>query len=173
MSSVPAHWSPLVLPLSIQGFISALRQNWRISVPASWPGRWSTERIADALALAIIGAVAIIAAFTFRDYGLGWDDYVHAEYGGLLLNLYSSGFTDQRALSFVNLYAYGGGFDLLSALAAKVLPFDLFETRRLMGAVIGIIGISLTWRLGRRIGGPLGSDCGRPPGDVPALLRQH
>jgi len=105
--------------------------------------------------LAIIGAVAIIAAFTFRDYGLGWDDYVHAEYGGLLLNLYSSGFTDQRALSFVNLYAYGGGFDLLSALAAKVLPFDLFETRRLMGAVIGIIGISLTWRLGRRIGGPL------------------
>jgi len=105
--------------------------------------------------LAIIAAVAVIAAFTFRDYGLGWDDYVHAEYGGLLLNLYSSGFTDQRALSFVNLYAYGGGFDLLSALAAKVLPFDLFETRRLMGAVIGIIGISLTWRLGRRIGGPL------------------
>jgi Dolichyl-phosphate-mannose-protein mannosyltransferase len=105
--------------------------------------------------LAIIGAVAVIAAFTFRDYGLGWDDYVHAEYGGLLLNLYSSGFTDHRALSFVNLYAYGGGFDLLSALAAKVLPFDLFETRRLMGAVIGIIGISLTWRLGRRIGGPL------------------
>jgi 4-amino-4-deoxy-L-arabinose transferase-like glycosyltransferase len=105
--------------------------------------------------LAIIGAVAIIAALTFRDYGLGWDDYVHAEYGGLLLNLYSSGFTDQRALSFVNLYAYGGGFDLLSALAAKVLPFGLFETRRLMGAAVGLIGIALTWRLGRRIGGPL------------------
>jgi 4-amino-4-deoxy-L-arabinose transferase-like glycosyltransferase len=115
----------------------------------------STERVADGLALAIIGAVAIIAALTFRDYGLGWDDYVHAEYGGLLLNLYSSGFTDQRALSFVNLYAYGGGFDLLSALAAKVLPFDLFETRRLMGALVGVIGIAVTWRLGRRVGGPL------------------
>ncbi len=124
-------------------------------MPASWPGGWSTERAADGLALAIIGAVAIVAAFTFRDYGLGWDDYVHAEYGGLLLNLYSSGFTDHRALSFVNLYAYGGGFDLLSALAAKVLPFDLFETRRLMGAVVGLIGIFLTWRLGRRVGGPL------------------
>ena len=113
------------------------------------------ERIADGLALAIIVAVAIIAAFTFRDYGLGWDDYTHAEYGGLLLNLYSSGFTDQRALSFVNLYAYGGGFDLLSALVAKVLPFDLFETRRLVGAVVGLTGIIITWRLGRRIGGPL------------------
>src|SRR5579871_2277518 len=134
---------------------SALRQNWRISVLPYWPERLSPERIADGLALAVIGAVAIIAALTFRDYGLGWDDYVHAEYGGLLLNLYSSGFTDQRALSFVNLYAYGGGFDLLSTLAAKVLPFDLWETRRLIGAMIGIVGLILTWRLGRRLGGPL------------------
>lgn len=122
---------------------------------AYWPAERSTERVTDGLALAIIVAVAIISAFTFRDYGLGWDDYAHAEYGGLLLNLYSSGFTDQRALSFVNLYAYGGGFDLLSALVAKVLPFDLFETRRLVGAAVGIVGIFITWRLGRRIGGPL------------------
>jgi hypothetical protein len=124
-------------------------------MPGCWLEGRSPERLADALALAIISAVAIIAAVTFRDYGLGWDDYVHAEYGGLLLKLYSSGFTDQRALSFVNLYAYGGGFDLTSALAAKVLPFDLFETRRLVGAVIGVVGLVLTWRLGRRIGGPL------------------
>jgi Dolichyl-phosphate-mannose-protein mannosyltransferase len=115
----------------------------------------STARIADGLALAVMVATAIIAALTFRDYGLGWDDYTHAEYGGLLLNLYASGFTDQRALSFVNLYAYGGGFDLLSALTAQVLPFDLFETRRLVGAVIGLVGLFITWRLGRRVGGPL------------------
>jgi len=152
---VPAQWSPLFCRPLLKDLFSELLQNWRTSKPAYWPEGRSTERVADGLALAIIAAVAVIAAFTFRDYGLGWDDYVHAEYGGLLLNLYSSGFTDQRALSFVNLYAYGGGFDLLSALAAKVLPFDLFETRRLIGAVIGIIGISLTWRLGRRIGGPL------------------
>ena len=43
-----------------------------------------------------------------------------------------------RALSFVNLYAYGGGFDMVAALVAKVLPFDLFETRRLVGAAVGI-----------------------------------
>jgi 4-amino-4-deoxy-L-arabinose transferase-like glycosyltransferase len=122
---------------------------------SSRPGGRSAERFADGLALSILGVVAIIAALTFRDYGLGWDDYTHAEYGGLLLNLFSSGFSDQRALSFVNLYAYGGGFDMLSALAAKVLPFDLFETRRLVGAVIGLIGIFITWRLARRVGGPL------------------
>jgi hypothetical protein len=121
----------------------------------SWPEGRSAERVADALALCIIAAVAGIAALTFRDYGLGWDDYTHAEYGGLLLNLYASGFSDQRALSFVNLYAYGGGFDMLSALAAKILPFDLFETRRLVGAVLGVVGLVITWRLARRVGGPL------------------
>ena len=79
----------------------------------------------------MLAALALIAALTFRDYGLGWDDYTHAQYGDLLLSLYASGFRDTRALSFVNLYLYGGGFDMAAALLAKVLPFDLFETRRL------------------------------------------
>jgi hypothetical protein len=114
-----------------------------------------TARIADLLACAVIGILAVIAALTFRDYGLGWDDYTHAEYGGLLVKLYASGFTDRRALSFVNLYAYGGGFDVIATLAGKVLPFGLFETRRLVGAIIGLIGLAITWRLARRVGGPL------------------
>ena len=65
----------------------------------------------------------------------------------------------QRALSFVNLYMYGGGFDMAAALADKVLPFGLFETRRLIGAVVGIIGLLATWRLGRRLGGPIAGLC--------------
>ena len=109
----------------------------------------------DRLALAILAVLAFVATLTFRDYGLGWDDYTHAQYGDLLLSLYSSGFHDTRALSFVNLYLYGGGFDMAAAMIAKVLPFDLFETRRLIGAVVGIAGIAVTWRIGRRIGGPL------------------
>ena len=102
----------------------------------------------------MLAAVAVVALFTFRDYGLGWDDYTHAQYGDLLLSLYGSGFRDVRAFSFVNLYMYGGGFDMAAALAAKVLPFDLFETRRLVGAAVGIVGLLATWRLGRRLGGP-------------------
>jgi hypothetical protein len=102
----------------------------------------------------VLAIVAVIAAPTFRDFGLGWDDYTHSQYGDLLLKLYASGFADQRALSFVNLYKYGGGFDMAAALVAKVLPFNLFETRRLVGAGIGIIGLIATWRIGRRLGGP-------------------
>jgi hypothetical protein len=108
----------------------------------------------DALAIMVLVLTAAVAALTFRDYGLGWDDYTHSQYGNLLVSLYSSGFADKRALSFVNLYMYGGGFDILATLAAKVLPFGLFETRRLVGAVIGVIGLFITWRLGRRLGGP-------------------
>jgi len=103
----------------------------------------------------VLAIVALIAALTFRDYGLGWDDYTHSQYGELLLQLYGSGFTDDRALTFVNLYKYGGGFDMAAALAAKVLPFGLFETRRLVGAAIGIVGLIATWRIGRRLGGPV------------------
>jgi hypothetical protein len=109
----------------------------------------------DRLAVAVLLVAAAVALATFRDYGLGWDDYTHSEYGGLLLAFYGSGFTDQRALSFVNLYYYGGGFDMLAALAAKALPFPLFETRRLVGALLGLIGLVATWRTARRIGGPL------------------
>jgi hypothetical protein len=113
-------------------------------------GRW-----ADRLSWVVLTILAVFAALTFRDYGLGWDDFTHAQYGDLLLSLYSSGFHDIRALSFVNLYLYGGGFDMAAALLAKVLPFDLFETRRLVGAAIGIAGITVTWRIARRVGGPV------------------
>jgi hypothetical protein len=109
----------------------------------------------DVCAIGVLVLTGVIAAATFRDFGLGWDDYTHSEYGDLLVSLYSSGFTDKRALSFVNLYMYGGGFDLLAALAAKILPFGLFETRRLVGAAVGIVGLFVTWRLGRRLDGPL------------------
>jgi hypothetical protein len=114
----------------------------------------TTSRVFDQAAIAVLCVVGVVALLTFRDYGLSWDDYAHSEYGALLLELYASGLRDQRALSWVNLYYYGGGFDLLAALAGKVLPFTLFETRRLMGAAVGILGLFVVWRIGRRIGGP-------------------
>lgn len=116
---------------------------------------WGSGRLLDTAAIAVMAAIAVIALWTFGDYGLGWDDFTHAQYGQLLLDYYGSGFTDQRALSFVNLFMYGGGFDMAAGLIEKHLPFDPFETRRLLGAFVGIIGLCLTWRLARRLGGPL------------------
>jgi hypothetical protein len=112
-------------------------------------------RFWDALAVALLVLAGAVALLTFRDYGLSWDDYTHSQYGDLLLRFYTSGLRDRQALSWVNLYYYGGGFDLLAAAAAKVLPLSLFETRRLMGAAVGLTGLFVTWHAGRRIAGPL------------------
>lgn len=109
--------------------------------------------VADQLALLVLAIVAAVAAASFDDYGLGWDDFTHAQYGELLLALYGSGFTDTRALSFVNLFMYGGGFDMAAALLAKLSPLSLFEARRFTGAALGIAGLFAAWRLGRRVGG--------------------
>ena len=119
------------------------------------PSRRSVEKTCDDLSIIILAIVALIASLTFRDYGLGWDDYTHAQYADLLLQMYGSGFKNTDALSFANLYMYGGGFDMAAALLHKVIPLDLFETRRLVGAIVGVIGLAVTWRVGRRVGGPL------------------
>jgi hypothetical protein len=126
-----------------------------ISSIVETPARRSIAQTCDDIALLLLAAIGIVASLTFKRYGLGWDDYTHAEYAELLLQLYKSGFGDKSALSFVNLYMYGGGFDMAAALLHKILPLDLFETRRLVGAFVGVIGIALTWRLGRRVGGPV------------------
>src|SRR5947199_5501551 len=105
------------------------------------PARRSLERTCDDLAILVLGVVALVASLTFRDYGLGWDDYTHAEYADLLLRMYGSGFKDTAALSFANLYMYGGGFDMAAALLHKVIPLELFATRRLVGAIVGVIGL--------------------------------
>ncbi len=119
------------------------------------PARRSVAQNCDDLALLALAVVGLVAALTFHDYGLGWDDYTHAEYADLLLRMYGSGFKDTGALSFANLYMYGGGFDMVAALLHKVIPLELFETRRLVGAIVGVIGLAVTWRLARRIGGPV------------------
>jgi hypothetical protein len=119
------------------------------------PERRSIEQLCDDLAWIALGIVVIVAGLTFQDYGLGWDDYTHAEYADLLLKMYGSGFRDTSALSFANLYMYGGGFDMAAALLHKIVPFELFETRRLVGAIVGVIGLAATWRVARRVGGPV------------------
>ncbi|MBV8696952.1 MAG: glycosyltransferase family 39 protein, partial [Bradyrhizobium sp.] len=119
------------------------------------PTRRSMEQTCDDFAFFVLALVSLVAGLTFRDYGLGWDDYTHAEYADLLLRMYGSGFKDTAALSFANLYMYGGGFDMAAALLHKLIPLELFETRRLVGAIVGVIGLAVTWRLARRVGGPL------------------
>jgi hypothetical protein len=49
---------------------------------------------------------------------------------------------------------YGGFFELMAAVAARILPFGLYETRHLMIAVCGVLGILAIWKIGRFLAGP-------------------
>ncbi|MFG1461807.1 glycosyltransferase family 39 protein [Xanthobacter sp. DSM 24535] len=110
----------------------------------------------DRFALALIAALFLLAVFTFGDYGLGWDDFTHSQYGDLLYKYFNSRLSQDRVFSFVNLYYYGGGFDLIAAAIHKWIPAaDIFSVRRLLGATVGIIGFAIVWRTGRRLGGPV------------------
>jgi hypothetical protein len=104
--------------------------------------------------LVVLGA-AVLVFTTFRDYGVPWDGQGEAAYGELLIKYYTSWFRDQSAFGFINLRYYGGGFELPAAILARISPFQAHETRHLISALLGVVGIAATWRLARTLGGPL------------------
>jgi Dolichyl-phosphate-mannose-protein mannosyltransferase len=116
--------------------------------------RASRKRLYDHLALAILVALVCIIAVTFRDYSISTDEQVQNTYGRLLLDFYLSGLTDTRAFHYYNLYLYGGLFDLIAAAIAPFSPLPDFETRHLLCAAFGVLGILATWRLARLLAGP-------------------
>ncbi|HEY0721863.1 MAG TPA: glycosyltransferase family 39 protein, partial [Gammaproteobacteria bacterium] len=108
----------------------------------------------DRAALALFAIVALLIAATFRDYGLSWDEPFHIEYGARLLKYYASWGADTSAFHYINLYLYGGLFDAPVALLVRWLPFDLIDSRHLLIALTGLLGIIGTWRLARLLAGP-------------------
>lgn len=101
----------------------------------------------------ILAAVALMVALTFRDYGISWDEMLQNTYGEKLIALYATGFQDRSALSYVNLYLYGGLFDMLAALANMISPFGHYETRHLLGGLVFVVGLRGGWRLAELLAG--------------------
>ncbi len=108
----------------------------------------------DRASMLLLAAVAVLWVCTVTDYGVTWDEDVHAYYGSLVVDYYASGFTDLRALSWWNLYLYGAAFDAFADVLAKVSPLGLYETRHLLNITVGLLGLLGTWKLARAVGGP-------------------
>jgi hypothetical protein len=111
-------------------------------------------RAYDAAATLLLAGLAVVALFTFEQYAISNDEEVQHRYGELILSYYASGFADQSAFHFKNLYLYGGLFDVVAVLLGRILPFDLFDIRHVLCALIGIAGIGATWATARLIAGP-------------------
>ncbi|HEY2980575.1 MAG TPA: hypothetical protein VGJ22_05305, partial [Anaerolineales bacterium] len=98
------------------------------------------------------GSLSLMVALS-RDFGVTWDEDVQQEYGQLVFRYFASAFDDQSALSFKNLYFYGGMFDLLCVLVQKVVPADPYVVRHVINSVFGWLGIVFCGKLASRLFG--------------------
>src|SRR5882757_4603638 len=88
----------------------------------------------------VLIAVGILILFTFRDYGVTWDEELQSQYGLAVVDYYLSFFQDHRYEEIFNLYIYGGMFDGLASIFDRYTPFSLYETRHLLNALVGLLG---------------------------------
>jgi hypothetical protein len=103
--------------------------------------------------LALFLAAAAVIALTFADYGVTWDEPFHVRYGERVLRYFASGLEDTEAVHRSNLRYYGALFDLTGALADRISPFGVYETRHLLSALVGLGGVLGCWMLARSLGG--------------------
>lgn len=92
-------------------------------------------------------------ALTFRQHGISNDEYVQHTYGQMLLDWYQSGFKDQDAFHYRNLYLYGGLFDIIAAAIDPYIPVIIWDTRHLLSALFGLLGFYGVSQFGRLLGG--------------------
>ena len=121
------------------------------------PRQWSRLARHDAFDIAswlLIVALLAVALLTFRDYAISNDEEVQHRYGELIVAYYTSGLIDRSVFAYKNLYLYGGLFDIVAALLARILPIDVFVIRHVLCAMTGIGGIAAVWATARLIAGP-------------------
>jgi hypothetical protein len=101
----------------------------------------------------LLAVLCLLAVVIFRDYGISNDEEVQHRYGEMIADYYASGFTDLSLFGYKNLYLYGGLFDIVAVLLAKLLPFDAYLIRHLLSGLIGVGGIFATWATARLVAG--------------------
>ncbi|MBU0677305.1 MAG: hypothetical protein KJ626_04240, partial [Verrucomicrobia bacterium] len=70
----------------------------------------------------------VVVLLVYQDFGIIHDEPIQNEYGNFVYNYYASGREDVCALTFHNLYLYGGLFDGTAALINKFSPLGEYET---------------------------------------------
>jgi hypothetical protein len=122
------------------------------------PPRTSDE-LWNRLFLALLLIAAVLVLLTYRSYGVTWDEDMQRWYGDLVLDHYLSWVGLAKPphwlalYSYGDLYNYGAVFDMTASALNRFSPLGVFETRHLLNAIVGLIGIAGAWKLGKRLGG--------------------
>jgi hypothetical protein len=130
--------------------VCGLRESSSLTIAGMNDKRWR------ALSCALFLCVLILILATFLDYGLTGDEEVQRVYGDHILSWYSSFFRNRAALSYLNLHLYGGFFEVIAQLSARIMPLGVYETRHLVNALFGLLAIVAAYRLGAHVSNPMG-----------------
>jgi hypothetical protein len=122
---------------------------WRSA--ARWAARFELYDIAT---VALLAVVVLVALCTYKDYAISNDEGVQHRYGELIIAYFASGFEDRRLFSFLNLYLYGGLFDIVAVGLSRVVSIDPYDLRHILCALIGVGGIGAAAAMARLIAGP-------------------
>jgi hypothetical protein len=100
----------------------------------------------------LLAILILFTLLTFRQYGISNDEEVQHVYGRLLLEFYESGFQNQSAFHYKNLYLYGGFFDVIAALIEKANVMWLWDMRHLLSASFGLFGLLAVYKIACTLG---------------------
>ncbi|HUI35269.1 MAG TPA: glycosyltransferase family 39 protein [Stellaceae bacterium] len=119
----------------------------------------TTDELWNRLFLALLLIAALLVVLTFRSYGVTWDEDMQRWYGDMVLDHYLSlvGLAKPpnwlALYSYGDLYNYGAVFDMTAGALNRFSPLGAFETRHLLNAIVGLVGVAGAWKLGKRLGG--------------------
>ena len=98
--------------------------------------------------IVLIMFLGTVILLTFPQYGITSDEASHMSYGEDIVTWYWSGFEDHSVFEYKNTWLYGGVLDTVVHLAGQVLPFDVYDTRHLCNALVGLLGVVAAYFLG-------------------------
>jgi hypothetical protein len=123
------------------------------------PGRWlraCAGRLSPAGLLSWSGVAVLLglAVYFGADAGITYDEHLQREYGKRVLAWYRSGFQNASAMTYFDLYLYGGLFDMCAQWLVGFSPLDEFDTRHMLTALLAVFGVVGSAKMAARVGGP-------------------
>ncbi len=98
--------------------------------------------------------IAILMPILSFDFGITADEPVQKKYGDLVLKYFQSNGKDKGALTYSNLYYYGGLFDYISAwVSQKISAWDAYDTRHFLNAGVGVFMMIFTGLTAKEVSG--------------------
>jgi tetratricopeptide (TPR) repeat protein len=104
--------------------------------------------------IALLVIYSGVIFWTFHDYGITPDEGHHVQYGASVMAWYTSGFQDRSIFTWADVWLYGGFYDTVVHLITRISPLDLYDTRHLINAFVGLLGVLIAYRLGALFGSP-------------------